>query len=206
MTYVIAFDFETFGPIPSVNGFTQLGAVVGCLSTGRVVDVFGQYASQQGYYPDNDCIESFWLKNPERYQETLTACSISTYTPYDVIELFLKWVSKHVEQRGSSIYLITDCSTFDSGILKSFSLQRTLKIVTKYPRDIIDTCPFYLGVAGLYMTEEQVDSSSFEMARKKLGLPVFKSATHSEHDHNPINDSTVIFEKWKFINDGLVGN
>ena len=45
MTYVIAFDFELFGPIPTVNGFTQLGAVIGSLTSGHIVDTFSEYAN-----------------------------------------------------------------------------------------------------------------------------------------------------------------
>lgn len=51
------------------------------------------------------------------------------------------------------------------------------------------------------MTEDVVDSSSFDLVCKRLNLK-FKSSVPS--DHNPVNDSTVIFEKWKFINDALL--
>ncbi len=205
MTYVIAFDFESFGPIPNVHGFTQLGAVIGNLSTGHIVDTFCEYANQTGYTPDIECIESFWIKHPDIYHETLEKCSNSTKHPQEVIEMFVKWIGKFVEERGSSVYLITDCSTYDSGILKAFSLCSTLKIVSKYPRDIIDTTSYYLGISHLFMSvEDIVDGTSFELARKELGLPEFKSLTKS--DHNPVNDATVIFEKYKFINDGLINS
>ncbi len=202
MTYVIAFDFESFGPIPNIHGFTQLGAVIGNLNSGNIVDTFNEYANQIDYTVDSDCIESFWLRNPKRYQETLTMCSNSTNHPHEVIELFLKWIEKHTNERGSSMYLITDCSTYDSGILKAFSMCSTLKIISKSPRDIICLTSFYLGVAGLFMTEDVVDGSSFDLARKKLDLKEFKSSVSA--DHNPVNDATVIFEKFKFINDGLL--
>ena len=78
----------------------------------------------------------------------------------------------------------------------------TLKIVDKVPRDIIDTTSYYLGVSRLFMTEDIVDGSSFELARKALGLDEFKS--HVKADHNPVNDATEIFERYKFINDGIL--
>jgi hypothetical protein len=205
MTYVIAFDFESFGPIPSIHGFTQLGAIIGSLTNGHIIETFNEYANQAEYSSDPDCIESHWLKTPERYAETLDKCSDSTKHPHEVVEMFVDWISKFVKKyEKESFYLITDCSTFDSGILKTFSLCSTLKIINKKSvRDIIDTTSFYLGVSRLFMTEEIVDGNSFELACKSLGLDPEKFKSSVQHDHNPVNDSIVIFERYKFINDAL---
>jgi hypothetical protein len=54
------------------------------------------------------------------------------------------------------------------------------------------------------MTEDIVDSNSFELARKALGLAEFKTTTESNHD--PVNDAIVIFEKYKYINDGIINS
>lgn len=203
MAYVISFDFESFGPVPVLHGFTQLGAVIGNLSTGKIVSKFSEYANQKNYIKDKECIERFWETHPKRYNETLKKCEESTKGPQEVINMFLNWIDKFVEKKGKSCYLITDCSTYDSGILKTFSLYSTLKIVNKdIPRDIIDTTSFYLGIAGLFMTEDIVDGNSFDLACKKLKLTNFKSSVF--HDHNPVNDSIVIFEQFKFINDALL--
>jgi hypothetical protein len=202
MTYVIAFDFESFGPIPTIHGFTQLGAIIGNLTSGHIIDTFSMYANQSCYSVDNNCIETFWLKTPERFIETLEKCNESKIQPQEVVELFINWIKKFVNEKGESIYLITDCSTYDTSILKTFSLCNTLKLINNIPRDIIDTTSFYLGVSGLFMTEDIVDGNSFELACKKLKLPEFNSVV--KHDHNPVNDSTVIFQKWKFINDGIM--
>ncbi len=196
MTYVIAFNFEFFGPIPTIHGFTQLGAVIGNLASGHIIDTFSEYANQADYASDKNCIETFWLKNPDRYKETLKKCNQSTKHPQDVIELFIRWIDKFVEKRGQSVYLITDYSTYDSGILKAFSL------INKYP--IIDTTSYFLGVSRLFMTDDIVNGSSFELAHKALNLPEFKSVSKS--NHSSINKATVIFEKYKFINDGLINN
>jgi hypothetical protein len=206
MTYIVAFDFESFGPLPSVNGFAALGAVIGNLSSGEIIDSFCEYANQSDYHQDVNCIENFWLKHPDLYQRTLENCSNSTKHPQEVIDMFIKWINNFIRQGGGgqSVYLITDCSTYDSGILKSMSLTDTLKIIDpKNTRDIIDTTSYYLGISGLFMTEDIVDSDSFESARKRLKLTEFKSKT--QHDHNPMNDAKVIFEKWCFIQNGLLG-
>jgi len=206
MTYIIAFDFEAFGPIPSIHGFTQLGAVIGSLTSGHIVDTFNEYANQSEYSSDPDCIEDHWLKNPERYAETLEKCTESTKHPQEVVNMFVDWIAKFVKERQTeSVYLITDCSTFDSGLLKAFSLTSTLKIVNKKSvRDIIDTTSFFLGVSRLFMTEEIVDGTSFDLACKSLDLDPLKFKSSVKHDHNPVNDATVIFERYKFINDALL--
>lgn len=54
------------------------------------------------------------------------------------------------------------------------------------------------------MTEDVVDGNSFELACKSLGLKEFKTTVTA--DHNPVNDSIVIFEKYKYINDGILKN
>jgi hypothetical protein len=199
MTYIIAFHFESFGPIPTIHGFTHLSAVIGNLNSGHIVNTFCEYANQENYISDSEYIETFWSKNPEKYQDTLEKCTNSTNHPQEVIELFIKWVNKFIEER--SFYLITDSSTYDSGILKTFSLCNTLKIVTKCPRNITDTTSFFLGVSRLFITEDVVDESSFELARKALNLPVFKSTTKSD---DPVYNATMIFENYKYINDGLI--
>jgi hypothetical protein len=52
------------------------------------------------------------------------------------------------------------------------------------------------------MTEDIVDGSSFDLACKSLGLKEFKPSV--EANHNPVNDSIVIFERYKYINDALL--
>lgn len=206
MTYTVTFDFESLGPIPSVNGFTRLGAVIGNLSTGGIVDVFDEYANQDGYIPDKQCIETFWMNNPEKYLETLDKCAASKHSPHEVLEMFVSWIQKFSETDvyvdTKDTYGLTDCSTYDSGMLKAFSLHDTLKMFKNSVRDTIDTTSFYLGIARVFMTGEVVDGNAFERARVALGLEEFKSSV--EHDHNPVNDSIVIFEKYKYINDALL--
>lgn len=92
--------FESFGLIPSVHGFTQLGAVLGNLSDGNIIDTFHEYANQSKYIPDNNCINTFWINHPENKQNTLDKCSESTKTPQEVIELFISWIKKHSENRN----------------------------------------------------------------------------------------------------------
>lgn len=155
---------------------------------------------------DQECITTHWKTIPDKYSETLEKCSQSDKNPQKVIELFVEWIRNFVEEnKASNIYLITDCAAFDAGILKTFSLCSTLKLVDKKSvRDIIDTTSFFLGVSRLYMTEDVVDGSSFSLACKGVGLDPKKFKSSVQHDHNPVNDATVIFEKYRFINEALL--
>lgn len=198
-TYVIAFDFESFGPIPNIHGFTELGAVVGDLETGEIVDTFRMSANQSGYTQDKECIETFWNKHPGTYEETIKKCSESDKKPREVVDLFVGWIRDFVENKSiSNIYLLTDCATYDSGILKTFSSYSTLKIINNDALDIIDSTSFYLGIARVFMTNSVVSGYSFECALSALNGPKFISSV--SHDHNPVNDATVIFEKWFHMN------
>jgi hypothetical protein len=136
----------------------------------------------------------------------LEKCTESTKHPQEVIAIFTDWIAKFVEdQKTESVYLITDCSTFDSGILKAFSLTSTLKLINKKSvRDIIDTTSFFLGVSRLFMTEEIVDGTSFDLACKSLDFDPLKFKSSVKHDHNLVNNAIVIFERYKFINDTLL--
>lgn len=53
------------------------------------------------------------------------------------------------------------------------------------------------------MTEEIVDGSSFHLACKSLNIDPDNFKSSVSHDHNPVNDSIVIFERYKFVNDAI---
>lgn len=196
--YIIAFDFESFGSIPTINGFSELGAIIANLESGEIISKFHEFANQTGFKADDECIKTFWK---EKYPDLLKKCNDSKYNPYQVIDLFIKWILQVITDNNIlNIYLITDCSTYDSGILKTFSLNDTLKI-TGCIKDIIDTTSFYLGISRQFMTNKIINENSFDLACKELNLPQFKSSIIA--DHNPVNDSIVIFEKFKYINDNL---
>ncbi len=197
--YVIAFDFEAPGGIPHKNAFTQLGAVLFNMSTGKVEDTFNEYSCINGYTWDENCVKEFWSKFPERFEETKQKCSESLLTPYEVVDKFITWCQTHSRNVGNDLYLITDCSTFDSGILKCFSNTDTLYILDKKKRDIVDVGAIYLGLSRKYNSTEFIDGSAFKSCIKNLNITE-EFISSKFHDHHPVNDATVIAEKWHFIN------
>jgi hypothetical protein len=199
--HVIAFDFEAGGGVPFENGFTQLGAVLFNMNTGKVEDSFNMYASMRGFDWEDRCVKEFWEKFPERYKETMEKCVESRHSPEGVVDAFNDWCKNHFAKLKNDVYLITDCATFDSGILKAFSNDDTL-YYPGFPRDIVDTGVAYLGMCRLPFSTELVDGSAFKTCVKVLGIT--KPFTPSVfHDHHPVNDATVIAEKWFYVNSFL---
>jgi hypothetical protein len=197
--HVISFDFEAAGGIPLKNGFTQLGAVLFNMETGLVEDSFNEYASMSGYEWCKRCIDEFWSKFPERFEETRFRCMVSKIGPYEIVEKFVNWCRTHSERLKHDVYMITDCSTFDSGLLKTFSKVDTIYILTPFYRDIVDVSSVYLGLSRKYVDVNHVDGSAFDNCVKHLNI-IEKFTPSTFHDHHPVNDATVIAEKWYFIN------
>jgi hypothetical protein len=185
-----------------INGFTQLGAVLFNMGTGKVEDSFNMYASMKGYKWDERCVSEFWERFPERYAETKLECDKAEHTPYQVVEFFVLWCVAHIARLNGEAYLITDCSTFDSGLLKAFSLKHDTLYIGVNNRDIVDVGNAYLGMCRRHFSVSFVDGSAFKTCVKELGITEeFTPSTF--HDHHPVNDATVIAEKWYFVNKHL---
>jgi hypothetical protein len=198
-TYVIAIDFEAAGGVPAVNGFTQLGAAMVDMATGERVAHFNAYASMEGYEWDERCVKEFWLKHPDRFAETLEKCK-NAPSPYVVVEQFLEWVKE--VSAGKDAYLITDCSTFDTGLLKHFSKVDILYVLGPC-RDIVDVSAVYMGLSRKFMDCAGVDGSSKRYALGALcdvkGCEVKWPEFPVTHDHDAVNDATVIAMRWCFV-------
>lgn len=200
--HVIAFDFEAAGGVPLVNGFTQLGAVLFNMETGKVEDSFNMYANMKVYVWDERCVSEFWSKFPERYAETKLECDKAANSPFQVVDMFVTWCIAHFARLNGDVYLITDCSTFDSGLLKAFSVKHDTLYIGVNNRDIVDVGNAYLGMCRKFHSVAFVDGSAFKTCVKELGIEEeFKASTF--HDHHPVNDATVIAEKWCFVNKHL---
>jgi len=191
MTYVIAFNFETFGPIPLVHGFARLNAVIGNLTTGTILDSFDNYANQSDFVSDSNYIDK-WLQNPDYYDKVLEKCSLSDVCPYEVIEDFTNWVNKFIKQRNQSVYFIIN-SPIDIGILQTFSMCNNQLFNYRF----VDLNSFFFGIMRLFMTEEFVDCDAFVSVCKLLKLSSFEVSEENDK-------AWIIFEKFKFVNDGLM--
>lgn len=200
--HVISFDFESGGGVPSVNGFTQLGAVLFDMDTKCVVDTFNEYASMDGYEWEKRCVDEFWSKFPERYEETKLKCKKSKMSPYEVTDKFIKWCRNNSEKLKYDVYMITDCSAFDTGMLKYFSKCNIVYILTPFYRDIVDVSSVYLGLSRKFVDVNHVDGSAFDNCVNSLNIKE-KFVGTVFHDHHPVNDATVIAEKWCFVNSYL---
>lgn len=196
---VVAFDFEAAGGVPSVNAFTQLGAVVMDLRTSEVLGTFNEYANMKDYKWEDRCVSEFWSKYPERYAETLAETEKAALTPKQVVDKFYDWARETCA--GHNAYLLTDCAIFDAGLLRSFS-SRDINYVFGSCNFVMDTCSFYNGLARAEPTYESFDGSSKDHALRALGLsewPKFPVA----HDHHPVNDAMAMAFKFVFVSNKL---
>ncbi len=209
-TWVIAFDFESFGPIPHVHGFTQLGAVLGRLSDGQILFKFNEYAKQDGFEMDSKCYEGFWKLYPEIYEYNKNKCTESALTCKDVCNKFAKFCEEvlflmHSATGGSkkNIYLITDCATYDTALLKAFC-DKDMFTIFGGARDIVDITMFMLGSTQKPLTSERIDASTSGLFKEKYGVDVNVGVDALKHD--AVCDAESIFLKWKKVNDVLSGS
>lgn len=200
-TYIVAIDLECGGGCTPKHGFTQLGAVLMRMEDSAVLASFNEYSNMQGFEWEERCVEEFWKKNPERYQETLAGIAFSQSTPAQVVDHFYAWLDEHTKDKKDATYIISDNAAFDLGILKCFSTQRdTMYSFGKY-RSMVDVSDVYNGLSLRPVTIDLLNGSSKEQALEGLNklrlsyglgplqLPEF---THVSHTHQPVDDATVM--------------
>lgn len=165
-------------------------AVLYCIDDDQVIDSFNAYARMDGFGWERRCLDEFWLKNAEHYEETLAITSAAPNGPFE------------------DVFLITDNAAFDAAILRHFARKDILYLFGEY-RSIVDVSCVYQG-----MSQRPIDVQMLDTGSKKLGLqganrkravfnelalealPVF---TDVSHDHHPVNDATVMAKYWGFF-------
>jgi hypothetical protein len=211
MSYVVAFDFEAAGGIPSRHAFTQLGAVIVNVDTDEVVSEFNMYANMKGYEWEERCVKEFWEKQPERYAETKKAVESAPLGPHEVVAEFIKWVKTHCAD-FKDVFLLTDNAPFDAGILRCFSADQDISYIFGKYRSIVESSRFFAGLGRKRVSVDTLWSSSTEIGmegvnadRKKLKetpIPPIKEFT-VQHDHHPVNDAKCIAWTWNHFQRNL---
>lgn len=197
----IAYDFEAPGGIPGKHAFSQLGAVLFNMSTGKVLRTFNHYANLTGYCFEERCVREFWSKFPQRHAETIEECSKSPLSPYDVVALFHQTCLEWVREYPNTI-MITDNAGYDAALLKFFSPVDTMYFLGPC-QCMLDTRATYLGMTRLPVTYARWDSNPYKyLVAAFPSIPPLNTEGVS-HDHHPVNDATVIAMKWHHINKHL---
>lgn len=196
MDYAVPIDFESFGGITPLHAFTQMGAAVIHMESGKVVSKFNEYANQSGYSRDERCMTEFWSKFPDRLAETISICSRSKNTPYDVIRMFWEWLDIFVPRVGCKANIITDNAGYDAGILRCFSLTRDPLYAFGVKRDIVDVSFYYYGLGRKPLDTEASSKTTALAALKQPALPKFPV----KHDHDAANDAELMGLYWWWFN------
>jgi hypothetical protein len=212
MTHVVAFDFESFGPIPNKHGFTQLGAIVMRLSDRTILATFNEYATNGDgmYQPDERCMREFWAKNPKRLEETVDQIVKSNLSPHDVIDRFLNWVEENTRDL-QDVYFLTDNAAYDVALLKHFAKQDILYLFGGTYREVVDVSGFYLGLSGYPVNSEVLNLNGKKLALQGLnfrrclsGLPPVEFPQFQvQHTHEPSDDATLMACYWSFFQNEL---
>lgn len=207
-TYYVVIDFESFGGIPKLNGFTQFGSCIGNYTTGEIIETFNMYANQDGFVKEERCMREFWDKHEDLLNETLEKCEKSTSSPEQVVESWVQWLRTIVEkikvdenEPDPNILILTDCATYDSGMLKAFSNYDTLYLINSTPRDIIDVSAWMMGACRQPLTTETVDSSTSNMVASTFKIAKCKPIVN--HTHNACDDAIHIFEKFRYYHEHI---
>lgn len=200
---VLAFDFECAGGVAQKNGFTQLGASVHELSTGKKLAGFNEYANMMGYEWEDRCVKEFWEKHPERYKDTLEKVESAPLTCEEVVEKFVRWARETCANRKCVI--LSDNMIYDGGLLKHFAKVDVLYLLGR--RSVyFETSSVYYGMHMMHK-RARIDESSDDLSSKEIALDAVrafnKDANWPEHgpshDHNPENDAENMARKWIYI-------
>ena len=203
MTWVIAFDFETAGGVPTVNGFAQFGAALVSLETKQVEAKFESYASMHNYQWDEQWVRKTWKYYPDHFDETKRITErYDTPDPFTVMEMFWKWVDSEVVSKGiaAETYLITDNSAFDAGLLRAFSKQDPLYILGEY-RDIVDVSSYYLGSIFTKVDVPLLDENTVKLAFSIFGekdAPEEAFVPEAFEPH-PVSNAMHMAQRWAWF-------
>lgn len=196
-------DFECAGGVPALHAFTQFGAVAYDSVTEKKIDGFNMYANMNGYTWEERCLKEFWEKNQTRYKETIIKTGAAKETPYEVVDLFIKWLRKTCNGRKCVIF--SDNMIYDGGLLKYFSNVDIMYLAGEYTT-YCETSSVYEGMYAM-RTDKPVTYESLQDSSKKHGLEAVDESKFPDndvtHDHNPENDASVMMENWFFIQNGL---
>jgi len=200
VTKFIAFDIEASGGT-RFNSIVQLGAVLYDVQANKVLSTFNEYAAVLPEQWDTRCLEEFWMKNPDMYQNALLQCAKATKDQYGVMDAFVAWVQALTKDHEID-FLITDNAGFDGAFLKLASTD-ALYMLGKY-KSIIDVSNVY---HGMYMNAFRTTTKPSGMKSRDVALAALKTTkefkSSVEHDHNPVNDATVMAEFFAFVLNNL---
>ncbi len=207
--YVLSIDFETFGPIPSKHGFTQLGAVI-MNNDFKIISTFSMYSNMKGFTYDTECIKTFWEKeeNKDIFTKNIESVKNAKYDPYEVIQLYWDWVKENIQNISiKDIHIISDNVAFDIGILKYFSNINIMTVFGEY-RDIIDTCSVYYGmklrpINTNVLNNESSQQTALEILRTHTGIKDLNFNKLKLPNHDALNDAINIANYWFFVQNTL---
>lgn len=204
MLTTLSIDFESIGGVPSVNGFTAMGASI--VQDGVVLESFVEYANFVGYKQDEECLRTFWLANQENkniYDDMMEKCGKSDKDPYEVVAKFWRWVNEAAaKHKLYDVLPIGDNLPYDVGMLMYFSEHDVQKPFGAYT-SWLDVCSFYHGLNKSLLTSSFLTNSTsadiaLQFVREKVGDPELQYPV-TIHDHNPKNDAISIAIKFHFI-------
>jgi hypothetical protein len=192
MGYILAFDIEATGQSLRRHFMACFAAVL-IAPNGQIVATYKSFLAQPpGCTWEQRCLDEFWFKNMDAYIATVAGVA-NARPPLVVMAEFRQWMQDNVS--GKDVAVVTDTAGFDSTWLE-YNLDAlgedncSVNYMTSAPgkstyESPVDISSYMLGAAGATF-----DKSSMKSFCAAKGLE--KPQWHVTHDHDPLNDATVI--------------
>lgn len=207
---VIGFDFEAAGGNPSKNGFTQLGASAHEFVSGKKLGGFNKYANMEGFEWEPRCVEQFWKKNPERYEETLAGIAAAEHSCAEVVQQFVEWAREISKDR--KCVFVSDNMIFDGGILSHFMGDEVMYLLGGTTKTVyFETSSVYYGMFSA-VKRRRIDHASDDWSSSGIALDALSSIKNKAvewplfdvvHDHQPEHDAEHMVQKWIYVQNCL---
>lgn len=192
MGYILAFDIEATGQSLRRNFMACFAAVL-IGPNGQIIATYKSFLAQpEGTGWEQRCLDEFWFKNMDAY--IATVAGVANARPALVVMAeFRQWLIDNVS--GKEVFVVTDTAGFDSTWLGynldalgedncSVEYMMSARGENRYESPV-DISSYMLGAAGATL-----DKSSMKSFCAAKGLQ--KPEWHVKHDHDPLNDATVI--------------
>jgi hypothetical protein len=219
--YIVAVDVEASTSILGPMGLVAIGAVLmECSGPMRLVETFEAYVNNgNGQFRfDSDCLCGFWAplhmkddKNLDRLKflhGTMAKVSTRGMSEEDVMKKFVDFCRRCAVHSGGpeNVTLVTDTTGFDIAWIDWALGQANIKGVPSSlhvfggssPRFPRSTTSMILGLA-MASDPTITPLSDSSDALKTLGIVVPDSFQGVTHDHNPVNDATMIAYEFAYV-------
>lgn len=200
--HIVAFDCELSGPMLSLHGMVNLGAVLIDGQTGKTVKTFGAVINlPEGREWDQETVDRFWNASPELRQTRMTVLEQQGKELKDAMDEFVEFLNGCFVVSFGNLSLVANRLDVDAAwvdLYLSLAGYLPLRLIFRDRKDakqverLVDTNSFHQGVCRMThrsVKEFESSGSNFHCGVAALKHLRVKERARTRISHNPSDDA-----------------